>query len=100
MTIFRCDLLALSDCSERMEVQYGESLRILMPRRADVLEFSPSYDPSDTQVVWRREWASRAVWSVVADLDHEGTYSARTDNDLELQRTCVTVIGTPHKQNN
>lgn len=82
-------------------MNYGEKLEIFLQRRAEVLEFSSTLEPSDTQVVWRRGQATGAVWSVdAATSEHEGNYTARTHSGVELKKIRVTVIGMLHKQKN
>ncbi|XP_062405207.1 uncharacterized protein LOC134095598 [Sardina pilchardus] len=87
--------LVLKDCSEHMNVYYGDTIEIFPPRRAVVLEFSSSRTPSVPQVVWRRGRTGQVKdrWSInTATPYHEGNYTARTHSGVELRKTQVTVI--------
>ncbi|XP_041917968.1 uncharacterized protein LOC121682035 isoform X1 [Alosa sapidissima] len=85
----------MKDCSEHVNVYYGDKLEIFPPRRAAMLEFSPSRRPSGQRVVWRRGRTGQINnwWSVnTTTPDHEGNYTACTHSGVELRKTRVSVI--------
>ncbi|KAG5270534.1 hypothetical protein AALO_G00193760 [Alosa alosa] len=87
--------LVMKDCSEHVNVYYGDKLEIFPPRRAAMLEFSPSRRPSGQRVVWRRGRTGQVNnwWSVnTTTPDHEGNYTACTHSGVELRKTRVSVI--------
>ena len=87
-------VVALSDCTEEMEVYYGNQLEIFPMKRAMVLEFSPLLGPSDTQILWRPGQTSRRWSADVVTSDQQGNYTLRGRLGVELRKIRVTVIGT------
>ncbi|XP_031424790.1 uncharacterized protein LOC105906154 isoform X2 [Clupea harengus] len=84
--------LIMKDCTEEMEVYYGNQLEIFPMKRAMVLEFSPLLGPSDTQILWRPGQTSRRWSADVVTSDQQGNYTLRGRLGVELRKIRVTVI--------